>query len=679
MRVPLSWLREFVDVRVEPQRLADGLTLAGLAVDAVETHGDDVVLDIDVTTNRVDCMNVYGVAREVSVLYGLPLRPLDVSFTESGPPAAAALDVTIEAADLCPRFCARVLDVRMGPAPAWIRERLEKVGVRSINNVVDVTNYVMIEMGQPTHAFDLAQIPGGRLHVRWCRDGETLKTLDGVARTLTGRVGVVAGADGALALAGIMGGASSEVSDSTRAIALEAAYWEPLAVRRSAKALGMHTEASHRFERGADPEGPPAGTARIAHLLQKIGGGTARPGLVDRVAAPRAARSAVLRPVQQRTLLGVDVPEPRARAILEGLGFAAVGPEGAGTRYAIPTWRGDVAREADLIEEVGRHHGLDKIPSTVPAARGAEGLRRHQVRERAIREILAGFGLTEVVNYAFVASAAAADDPSPRVALANPLSADQDVLRSSLVIPGLVANAKTNASRGRRDVQSFEVGKVFAPAPHGAGEERRLGVLLAGAARAPHWSERPRAADVFDVLGLMDGLAARLGVGPFRYEAGAAPPFLHPGKSGRVFWAGNAIGWLGAIHPDVAARWELRDEAVAAEIALEGLLAPPAAPPRFQPLPRFPDVTRDVSIVCDTGLAARDLIEHIRSAAGPALVSAAVTDRYEGKPVPEGKVSLTVSLRFQDPERTLSGDEVQAAVQRIVGVLRQSRADIRGE
>src|SRR5262245_27834109 len=317
--------------------------MVGLALEGLETDGKDAVLDLDVTTNRVDAMNVYGLAREVAVIYGLALKPLDVSFTEKG--AAAGLEVTIEAADLCPRFCGRVLDVRMGPSPAWLRDRLEQMGVRPISNVVDLTNYVMLEMGQPSHAFDLAKVPQGRLVVRWAREGERLKTLDGVERTLHPKVGVVAGVDGPLALAGIMGGAASEVSDDTRTVALEAAYWEPLAIRRGARALGMHTEASHRFERGADPEGTAVATARIAHLLEKIGGGTTRPGLVDRVAAPRPRRCVTLRPSRARAVLGVDVPAERSKAILGGLGFA-VKDAGAGTvRLEVPKWRSDVARE----------------------------------------------------------------------------------------------------------------------------------------------------------------------------------------------------------------------------------------------------------------------------------------------------------------------------------------------
>ena len=349
MKLPVAWLKEHVDVPVEPRELADDLTLVGLAVDAVVGHGDDAVLELDITTNRVDAMNVRGVAREAAVIYGLPLKPLSTELRETGAPAAQALRVVIEAPELCPRFCARVLDVRMGPSPAWMRDRLEAVGVRPISNVVDLTNYVMMEIGHPSHAFDLARIPGGELHVRWAREEERLTTLDGVERRLTASMGVIAGPSGALSLAGIMGGASSEVSDETRVVALEAAYWNPLTIRRTARSLGMRTEASHRFERGADREATAVATARIAHLLQGIGAGSARPGLIDAHPAPQPLRSAVLRPSRQRTLLGVDVPDAKATAILTGLGFGIGAAESAGRRVTIPSWRSDVSREADLI------------------------------------------------------------------------------------------------------------------------------------------------------------------------------------------------------------------------------------------------------------------------------------------------------------------------------------------
>jgi len=678
MKVPLSWLREFVDVKVEPGRLGEDLTLVGFALEGLEAAEDGAVLDLDVTTNRVDGMNVYGIAREVSVIYGLPLRPLPVEHPETGHPAETALAVAIEAADLCPRFCARVLDVRLGPSPSWIRDRLEVVGVRPINNVVDLTNYVMLEIGHPSHAFDLARVPKGELRVRWGRAGERLRTLDGVERTLGPGIGAVAGPEEPLALAGIMGGASSEVSDATRVVALEAAYWQPLAIRRAGKALGLRTEASHRFERGADPDGPVAATARIAHLLAKIGAGTARPGLIDRVAAPVPRRRARLRPSRVARVLGLPVPERRGREILTGLGFTVGEAEEGAMSVEIPTWRGDVSREEDLIEEVGRHHGLARIPSTLPPARGAEGLRPHQVREREIRSTLEGAGLTEVVNYAFVSSAVS--PPGPRVALANPIAADQDALRTSLVVPGLLATLRTNLRHGRRDLSLFELGRVFAPADGRPREERRLAILLSGAFRPAHWSERARLADFYDLKGVLEALGRRLGVGDLEVAAMGDPPrILHPGRGAGVRLGTETIGHAGALHPDLQRAWELRDDVFVAEVGLEGILERKAEPPRFSAVPRFPAVDRDLSIVCDASAPAAEIVARVRNSAGARLRSVAVVDRYDGHPIPPGKLSLTLSLRFQDAGRTLTSEEIQASVEAVIRDLRSAGAEVRGE
>lgn len=675
MKVQLGWLKDHVDVRVEAQKLADDLTSVGLAVDGIEGTGDAAVLDLDITTNRVDAMNVRGVAREVATIYGTALKPLDTSLVEAGRPAAEALRVVIEAPDLCPRFCARVLDVRMGPSPAWLRERLEAVGVRTISNVVDLTNYVMMELGHPSHAFDLAKVPGAELRVRWGREGEKLTTLDGVERILTPRVGVVGSPGPGLALAGIMGGASSEVSESTTLVALEAAYWDPLSIRRAARVLGMHTEASHRFERGADPEGPIAATARLAHLLQKIGAGSARPGLIDVHPAPRPARSAVLRPARQRVILGVEVPEARSFAILEGLGFRIGAAEGAGRRVSIPTWRGDVSREADLIEEVGRHHGLDRIPATLPPARRRGGLRPAQVRARRVRDVLVGAGLVEVVGLSFVPEGMEA---RPAVAIENPLADVASLLRTSLVDPGLVETLRYNLSHGQKDVQLFELGRVFVPNGSGVEERTHLGIVMAGAARPRHWSGKVRGADFFDARGMVELLAARLGVS-LEIGAGRVPGWLHPGKSAAVSYAGQTIGFVGALHPEVLARLELREEAFVVELRLDAVLEARVADVRAQALPRHPAVSRDLSILVDRGVVAGELLGWARAAAGGLLRSAQVSDRYEGPPVPDGKVSLMLTLRYQEPERTLTSEEVQASVEGVARALRERGAEIRGE
>jgi phenylalanyl-tRNA synthetase beta chain len=668
MKVPLSWLQEFVDVPVEPARLGDDLTMVGLALDGIEKDGRETILDLDITTNRVDCMNVYGVAREVSVIYGQPLRAPDTQVVEEGAPASSALRVSIEAPDLCPRFCGRVLDVRMGPSPAWLRDRLERVGVRPISNVVDLTNYVMLELGQPSHAFDLAKIPDGSLVIRLSREGERLTTLDGVERALPARTGVVSSTTVPLALAGIMGGASSEVSDETRTVALEAAYWHPLTIRRGAKALGMHTEASHRFERGADPEGPPRALDRIAHLLAKMGAGSARPGLVDQVAKPRRAVRVALRPTRANALLGVDVPDERQRVILRGLGFV-LAPDG----WQVPPWRSDVSREVDLVEEVGRHYGAGRIPSTVPAAQRVGALTRAQRRERDLRQLLVGMGQQEVIQLSLVPQG------EGRVPLANPLAGGAGALRDSLVFPGLLDALQTNVSHGRRDLALFEIGRVFAFDGGSLRETGRLGLLWAGAAEPAGWARKARAADFFDGKGVLEAVCGRLAAAPLSWRADDARPELHPGQSVRVLVGDLPAGYLGVLHPERAEALGVRGEIVVAELDLDALTAgdPPAA--RAQPLDRFPAVTRDLSVFADATVAAEALLGEVRGAGGPQLREVVVSDRYEGPPVPPGSVSLTLALRFQASERTLTGEEVERAMTDVIGRLRAAGHEIRGE
>jgi phenylalanyl-tRNA synthetase beta chain len=682
MKVPYAWLREHVDVSVGPRKLGQDLTLVGLALEGLEGEGEEAVLDLDVTSNRVDCMNVYGVAREAAVIYGLPLKPLELGFTEAGPPAAEVLEVAVEAAELCPRFCARVLDVRLGPSPPWLARRLEAVGVRSISNLVDLTNYVMMEMGQPTHAFDLSLVPAGRLHVRWARPGERVTTLDGVERGLDVgvRVGVVAGPESPLALAGIMGGAASEVGAATTAVALEAAYWDPPAIRRAAKALGMHTEASHRFERGADPAGPPVALARLAHLLEKIGAGRCRPGLVERHPGAASRKLVALRSARIETVLGTPVEEARAGAILAGLGFT-VGPWAGGrTEVAVPSWRSDVSREIDLVEEVARHHGLERIGAVLPPAPRSHGLTRPQRRARLLRETLLTAGFSEAINMPFGNAALLHVGKEPAVTLANPLAEGQAVLRGSL-LPGLLANLRTNAHQKRRDVALFELGTVFSPGKDLPCEEGRLALLLAGQAGPGHWSNaRGRAADVFDVKGALELVARRLELRDMDLtDQAGLPPHLHPGQAALVKLDGAVVGAYGALHPDLRAALELPEDVFVAEVGLSPLLERPVPAMRVEPLDRFPAVERDLSLLCDAGTSAQAVEALVRASAGPRVRTVGVVDRYDRPPVPAGKVGLGLRLRFQDRTRTLSGDEVQAWVEAAVGALRAAGVEVRSE
>jgi phenylalanyl-tRNA synthetase beta chain len=378
-------------------------------------------------------------------------------------------------------------------------------------------------------------------------------------------------------------------------------------------------------------------------------------------------------------LLGTEVPKARQVGILGSLGFA-VDEQAGEIAVRVPSWRMDVSGEADLAEEVGRHHGIQRIPTALPAASRPGSLRRSQRRERRIREVLTGIGLTEVINYAFVAGAQVDAPEHARLRLANPLTEEQDTLRGSLVMPGLIHTLRTNLRLGRRDVAIFELGRVFAPGQPMPREQRRLAVLLSGVTHPQHWSVRSRPFDLFDLKGYIELLFERLGqAGPVVDGAGAAPAFLHPGRAVGLSRGGEPIGYAGALHPDVRARWELRDEAVVLEIMLDAVLEELPRTARFTALDRFPAVQRDLSILCGEATPAAEIDARVRAAAGERLRSVSLLDRYTGNQVPPGKVSLTVSLRFQDPERTLTSGEVQASVDDVVRELRSAGFEIRGE
>jgi len=579
VKIPVSWVRDFVDLKVSAEQLADDLTGVGLACDGIETFGSEAVLDLDITTNRVDAMNMYGVAREAATFYGLPLKPLDLSFPEAGAPSSESLRVAIEAADLCPRFSARVFDVRVGPSPSWLKDRLELAGQRSINNIVDLSNYVMLEMGQPTHAFDLTKIRGGVLRARMAEGGELVTTLDEVGRTLTAAVGVVADAEGALAIAGVMGGASSEISEGTTTVALEAAYWNPLLIRRAAKGLGMHTDASHRFERGADPAAGPVSIARFANLANKGAMGTARPALIQARGAGIEARRLTLNLGNIDARLGTSVPAAEAKTTLTRLGFEVTEPDpGAsahlGTARAwdvlVPTWRGDCTREVDLIEEVARHHGLMKIGRTVPASRRAAGLTPAQRTERQLKALLSGLGYREALHVNFVSSSKCHPSQGAVVKIANPLSVEQDALRNSLVMPGLLEALERNQRHGARDIQFFETGRTFTPSPEGPVETPRLALLISGATPRG-WAAKARPVDFFDLKRTVEEVFSRHSSAVLALTREGVPPFLHPGRSVVISLDGNPSGYLGEVHPDTIDAFSLKDRPVVAEIAIDAL------------------------------------------------------------------------------------------------------------
>jgi phenylalanyl-tRNA synthetase beta chain len=672
VKIVYQWLCDLVDVPGDVDSIAAQIGQRGFEVAEVQ-QGRLPVIVFEITAIRPDCLNHLGIAREASVIWNTPIKAAAPS------PAAPAGDVKVEVeladAALCPRDCAQVFDVRIGPSPGWLAERLEAAGVRPINNIVDVTNYVMLEMGQPMHAFDVQRLRGGRLVIRRAAAGETLQTLDGVQRPLDQDTLVIADAEGAAAVAGVMGGRDSEIHEGTTRMVLESAYFHPPSVRRTSKRLGLKTEASIRFERGGDVNAPPAGIARAAALFEQIGAGRAMGPLIDRYPVHREPATIGLRTERIGRLLGEEVPAALVPGLLQPLGFS-LEESSAGWTVTVPSYRVDVAREADLIEEVGRHFGFDRIPATFPA------LKRPQpppdtaiVRERVLRQQLVASGFSEAMTFAFVERDAALPFVGPGsepAAIANPLSEKYAVLRPSL-LPGLIDSAAHNRRRARKDIRLFETGSRFVP---GEGEGRAAALAWCGAAEEPHWSTATRGVDFFDVKGVVEHICATFGVAA-EFTAGDSP-FLVRGRSARAHAVRDGatvpFAILGQLLPSLADRrgFPVSEEIFVAEIDLQALFSLAAGDDlRTESLPRYPAIVRDVSILVSDGLPAATVRGTIRSSAPPTLVSIVEFDRYTGKGVPAEQVSLSLRLTFRAADRTLTDDEVQTAMETIVAALQR--------
>jgi phenylalanyl-tRNA synthetase beta chain len=671
VKIVYPWLRDFVRIPGDAESAAREISLRGFEVASVEP-GENAVIDFEITANRPDCLSHIGIAREASAIWGLPLSVPDMTVPAPGP--AEKLEVTIEDADLCPRYCAQVFEIKVGPSPQWLAERLTAAGVRPISNIVDVTNYVMLELGQPMHAFDLERLGGRALVIRRARPGERLHTLDGTERTLDTDVLVIADAERATAIGGVMGGRDSEIGPGTTLMALESAYFRPPSVRRTSKKLGLKTEASIRFERGGDVNAPPAGLARAAALFHQIGAGRPLGSLLDRYPAPRAVVQVPLRSARIARVLGQPVPAADIPRILEPLGFQVADAPGAGWTLTVPSFRVDVQREVDLIEEVGRHYGFDRLPTTFPVLEAPQAAPDPGiVKERLVRQLLTSSGFSEAMTFAFIERQAAlpfiAEGREPH-AIANPLSEKFAVLRPSL-LAGLIDACAYNRRRERRDVRLFEAGSRFTP----SGEGRAVAFAWAGSADAPHWSSAGRSVDFFDAKGIVEQIGAA-----FRVDLDWTPaerPYLTPGRTAEVTLrrngASDVVGVVGQILRSVAAArgFPSNEEIFAAELDLDRL--PEASVGdnmRAETLPRFPSIARDLSILVDEALPAAAVRGTIRSAAPRTLVSIAEFDRYQGKGVPAGRMSLSLRLTFRAPDRTLTDEEADQATTSIVNALR---------
>jgi phenylalanyl-tRNA synthetase beta chain len=689
MRIPWSWLRTYVETEsdLDPDAWAERFPHLGLGVEAVERDGADVVFDLEITTNRPDWLSLIGVAREVVAATGGALRRPDAVVAESGAPASDQASVTVEDPELCPRYAGRVIGVdRIGPSPFWMQQRLEQAGVRAINTVVDVTNYVMLETGQPLHAFDLDTIPGGSIVVRAARAGEGITTLDGVSHALPLGALVIADRERPIAVGGVMGGADTEITAGTRRVFLESAWFNGRSVRRTARALGLRTEASARHERGGEPERLAYALDRAAALIAELASGSVAPGVVDVYPNPEPRRAVAVRLARVARVLGAS-PEPaEAVGILDRLGFA---PRFDGERIVaeVPPHRRDVQREEDLIEEIARLWGYDRIPETMPSgAAGASRVAPAVAAEAAARGALLRSGLTEVFTLSLVHPRVfdalrlpATDSLRDAIAIRNPLTEEHTHLRTTM-LPSLLEVLRTNRTRGTADVAVFEIGRVYRHGDDGGSERKVIAIAAVGHAFGGRWNVAADAAELtfFHVKGLVETLFDLLHVPAWDVQP-ALLPFLHPGRAAAVAIGGAYAGWLGEVHPDAAERYDLRGRAFAAEIDLAAAVARAGDWRPYAPVPRMPAVERDLAAVVPASVTSAALLRVVREAAGPSLEHVEPFDVYAGAAIPSGMKSVAIAMRFRDAERTLEAADVEGTLEAVRSALRnQLGAQIRG-
>ena len=662
MRTSLNWLREFVDISDGVTVLGDKLTMVGLAVDAIEEAGDgDTLLELDITANRGDCLSHLGVAREIAAIYDLEVRLPEFKVDESGPGTEDAVTIDIADPDLCHRYCGRyVEDVMVGPSPEWLSKRLEAIGIRPINNVADVTNYVLMELGQPLHAFDADRLAGRRITVRRAHPGESLRTLDAEERKLDSSALVIADAERAVALAGIMGGADSEISASTRNVLIESAWFDPLSVRRTARSLNLSTEASYRFERGTDIDMTRIACDRAAQLIRELAGGKIGSGVIDVYPESQPRAQVGLRRSRIRAHLGMDVPEAIVVQILDRLGFEITDTEDGWNTLA-PSHRHDIAREEDLLEEVARHYGYEKFPATLPSTSASGRRLPWNEAESTLRDLLSGLGYSEACSLVF-------SDPEIEKTFApgvnpfvvrNPLSEAEPALRTSLV-PSMLKSLRWNVNRGVRDLQFFEIGKVYPS----TGERRRLIMAATGARRVATPHQDPLESDFYSLKGDVEALLDRFGL-EAAPRADEVPDYYHPGRSVRL----GSVAVVGELGPGIQESFKFRQRVHLAEIDVEAVYRAGVRTVFANPIPKYPAIRRDLSLILDRRIRYDALVEAIEAAGVRELIRIDPFDRLDEGPFPRSSYSLAVGLVYQASDRTLTDDEVQGFERRVLTEL----------
>ena len=629
----------------------------------------DSVVDFEITNNRPDCLSVRGLAREAAVTFAAPLRLPEAQVKGSGDSIRNYLEVEIKNPELCSRYTARyVKNVKIAPSPEWLRRRLRASGIRPINNIVDITNYVMLEYGQPMHSFDYRCIDGAKIVVRTARDGEEMATLDGSPRALTQDMLVIADAKKAIGLAGIMGGQNSEITDDTTAVVFESANFSGPSIRHTAITLGMRTDASSRFEKGLDPLGTLPAVERACELVELLGAGEVVDGLIDVVAKETAPTKLLLEPEKIDRLLGVHTEPSFMKKVLTDLGFTFDGEE-----MTVPSWRGDVTHYSDIAEEIARFYGYDVIPATAFKGTTAQGgLTEGQQLERDLRRLCRDLGFSETLTYSFLGqgdydlAGMPKDHPlRDSFVILNPLGEDTGIMRTTL-LPSILKSLSLNAARRNKDVKLFDLSKVYLKEPGEvlAREEKRLTLGVTG-----------QGADFYALKGIVEAVARFLRLPEVSFRANAEHFSFHPGRCADILAEdGTVLGTFGELHPNVRKACGITENAAAAELNFDLMLRKRAPEPQFRPLPRFPAVLRDLALVCDEGISVQQLRDCIRAAGTALLQEVSFFDVYRGASIPDGKKSVAFSLSFRKEDSSLTDGEIEPVMKSILQELEEKLA-----
>lgn len=659
--------------------LAESLTPGTPLIKALNLA--DSVIEIDLTPNRPDCLSLIGTAREIAAFQKTPITYPDFTLEDTGSQIDTLTSVTIDAPDLCPRYAARMLEgVKVGPSPFWLQDRLLSVGLTPINNIVDVTNFVMMETGQPLHAFDFDRLAEGRIVVRTAKEGEQFTTLDGKERTLTDETLMICDGEKPVAVAGVMGGLNSEIEDGSCRVLIESAYFKPESIRKTAKKLGLGTDATHRFERGVDPEGTMDALNRAARLMAEVSGGTLVEGFIDAGPKPASGITIALGVPATNRLLGLSLTAGQIADYLTAIEFDVAITDEETLAVTPPTFRVDVTRPEDLMEEVARLSGYNNIPTTFPLVPAVAKAQPSEIAARStIKGLMTGFGFTEAINYSFIAEASCdrlglpeGDYRRKTVRILNPLTEEQGVMRTS-VVPGLLETMKRNLSQGNRDLRIFEVGKVFIDTASGRqpDEIEILAGLWTGTRQTQSWHAKEEKTDFFDIKGVVEELFSLLLLTDVKFSLMPDQECIYTrkGHTARIVVDGVTVGLVGELAPPVLKNYELKQSAFLFEIDLDRLIPMTGRPKVAGPIAKFPAISRDITMIVDGGIPAQDILACVDNAGEKLLESARLFDVYEGAPVPENKRSVSVRITYRSPEKTLKDKKVNGIHNKITKML----------